>query len=169
MVLHALPNRATRDICIRRCPNSPLKIQSLGEMILLYSVSERSRKKQDERLHAEHDAELPEARQKQRPERRAEHERDHRRVEDERNDKAVYKRGEDAAGELQAPVIKRSAEDRAADGGRDGEAGKYAPVGNSSEPTRSPSPAQTAVQPGRRACRRPSPRQSRGRSSSAAC
>ena len=26
--------------------------------------------------------------------------------------------------------------------------GKYAPVGNSSEPTRSPSPAQTAVQPG---------------------
>ena len=56
-------------------------------------------KKQDERLHVQHDAELPEARQKQRPERRAEHERDHRCVEDERNYKAVYKRGEDAAGE----------------------------------------------------------------------
>ena len=38
--------------------------------------------KQDERLHAQHDAELPEARQKQGAERRAEHERDHRRVED---------------------------------------------------------------------------------------
>ena len=38
--------------------------------------------KQDERLHAQHNAELPESRQEQRAERWAEHERDHRRVED---------------------------------------------------------------------------------------
>ena len=54
MVLHALSNRATRDKRIRRSLNAPLKkllhravqefFQSLREMILLYSVSERSRK-----------------------------------------------------------------------------------------------------------------------------